>query len=177
MVLAWQSDQVNFSSLGRRQQRGIHLMLAAMTPEQKDMVQESFALVVPIADTAGSLFYDRLFELDPTLRDLFRGNIQEQSKKLMQMLSVAVAGLDNLERIVPALHALGRRHVAYGVRPRHFDTVATALLWTLETGLGPRFTAEVRQAWGAVFALVAATMQEGMQVNDAFEDAMDGIAA
>lgn len=137
-------------------------MLARMTPEQKSLVQESFALVAPIADQAGALFYNRLFQLDPTLRSLFRGDIQEQSKKLMQMLAVAVAGLDNVQSIVPALHALGRRHVAYGVTKQHFDTVATALLWTLETGLGPRFTTDVKQAWVAVYTLLVATMQDAM---------------
>src|SRR5258708_27443026 len=90
-------------------------MLHRMTPEQKNLVQQSFALVAPIADQAGVLFYDRLFELDPTLRSLFRGDTLEQSKKLMHTLAVAVASLDDIESIVPALHALGRRHVAYGV--------------------------------------------------------------
>jgi hemoglobin-like flavoprotein len=152
-------------------------MLPSMTPEQKHLVQESFTLVAPIADAAGALFYDRLFQLDPSLRFLFRGDIQEQSKKLMQMLAVAVASLDNVERIVPALHSLGRRHVAYGVTAQHFDTVATALLSTLETGLGPHFTSEVRQAWIAVYALLVATMQVGMQQADADADVLGGIAA
>ena len=134
-----------------------------MTPEQKNLVQESFALVAPIADEAGALFYDRLFQLDPTLRSLFRSDIQEQGKKLMQMLAVAVGSLDHLESIVPALHALGRRHVAYGVTRQHFDTVAAALLWTLNMALGPGFTPDVRQAWVAVYTLLVATMQEGMQ--------------
>lgn len=133
-----------------------------MTPEQKQLVQESFAFIAPIADQAGPLFYNRLFRLDPTLRSMFRGDIQEQSKKLMQMLAVAVASLDNVQSIVPALHALGRRHIAYGVTKQHFDTVATALVWTLETGLGPRFTTDVRLAWVAAYTLLVATMQEAM---------------
>ena len=152
-------------------------MLPGMTPEQKNLVQESFALVAPIADQAGALFYNRLFQLDPTLRSLFRGDIEEQSKKLMQMLAVAVASLDNVESIVPALHALGRRHDAYGVTKQHFDTVATALLWTLETGLGSRFTSEVRQAWVAVYTLLVTTMQEAMRGADEPAPIVEDVAA
>lgn len=133
-----------------------------MTPDQKILVQESFALVVPIADTAAQLFYSRLFELDPALRPMFRGDMREQGQKLMQMLTVAVRGLDRLDAIVPAVQALGRRHVAYGVRPKDFDTVASALLWTLEQGLGDAFTPAVRDAWTAVYGLLAGVMKAAM---------------
>jgi hemoglobin-like flavoprotein len=138
-------------------------MLQRMTPKQKNLVQDSFSLVVPIADEAGALFYSRLFQVDPTLRTLFRGDLSQQSRKLMQMLAVAVRGLDNLESIVPAVHALGRRHVAYGVTSEQFEAVGAALLWTLATALGPGFTSEVREAWTAVYSVVANTMQEGMR--------------
>src|SRR5438093_6961321 len=127
-------------------------MLKRMTPVQKNLVQDSFSLVVPIADEAGALFYSRLFQLDPTLRTLFRGDLSEQTRKLMQMLAVAVRGLDDLESIRSALHALGRRHVAYAVTGQHFETVGDALLWTLETGLGASFTPEVREAWTGVYS-------------------------
>src|SRR5688572_13851961 len=103
-----------------------------MTPEQKTLVQQTFAMVTPIADTAASLFYRRLFDLDPTLELLFKGDMKEQGRKLMQALTVTVHGLDHLETTVPALQALGRRHVRYGVRDQHYDTVAAALLWTLQ---------------------------------------------
>jgi len=140
--------------------------LKPMTPQQKNLVQDSFALVVPIADEAGALFYSRLFQLDPTLRTLFRGDVTDQSRKLMQMLAVAVHGLDDLESILPALHALGRRHVAYGVTGRHFETVGAALLWTLATGLDARFTPEVREAWAVVYSVLAKSMQEGMRQSE-----------
>jgi hemoglobin-like flavoprotein len=136
--------------------------VAPVTPDQKLLVQDSFALVVPIADSAAELFYNRLFELDPSLRSLFRGDMREQGRKLIQMLSAAVAGLDRLESIVPAVRALGQRHAGYGVAARHFDTVGEALLWTLAQGLGPAFTSEVRGAWEAVYGLLAAQMQTGM---------------
>jgi hemoglobin-like flavoprotein len=130
-----------------------------MTPAQKLLVQTTFAKVVPIADTAASLFYGRLFEIDPALRPLFKGDLVEQGRKLMQMIGVAVNGLDRLDQIVPAVQQLGVRHLAYGVRDAHYATVAAALLWTLEQGLGADFTPEVRDAWTAAYTLLADTMK------------------
>ena len=132
-----------------------------MTPKQKSLVQSTFAHVVPIAETAATLFYNRLFDLDPSLRPLFKGDMQEQGRKLMQTLAVAVAGLDDLEMLVPAVRALGKRHVGYGVRDGHYVTVADALLWTLATDLGDAFTPEVRDAWATVYWILADTMKDG----------------
>lgn len=133
----------------------------SITLAQKALVQESFAQVAAIAETAAALFYARLFELDPSLRPLFRGDLREQGRKLMQMIAVAVRGLDRLDAIVPAVQALGRRHAGYGVADEHYDTVGAALLWTLEQGLGPEtFTPDVREAWASVYRLLATTMKE-----------------
>ena len=131
-----------------------------LTPGQKSLVQDSFVDIATIADDAAVLFYQRLFELDPSLRPMFRGEMAEQRKKLMQMLTAAVKGLDRLEQLVPVVQELGRRHVKYGVRDSHYDTVGEALLWTLEAGLGRGFTPDVRAAWTAVYTLLATTMKE-----------------
>jgi hemoglobin-like flavoprotein len=131
-----------------------------MNPDQIALVQSSFAHVVPISDTAATLFYTRLFELDPSLRPLFHTDMPTQGRKLMDMLRVVVNGLNRLEALVPAVQALGRRHAAYKVEDRHYDTVGAALLWTLRQGLGEGFTPEVEDAWKAAYALLAATMQE-----------------
>jgi hemoglobin-like flavoprotein len=130
-----------------------------MTPEQKQIVRETFALVEPIAEPAAALFYGRLFELDPSLRPMFRGDMAEQGKKLMQTIAVVVHGLDRLQTLIPAVEALGRRHVGYGVRDEHYLTVASALLWTLEQGLGPAFTPAAREAWTAAYTTLATVMQ------------------
>ena len=130
-----------------------------MTPAQIDMVKQSFAQVAPIAGEAGALFYNRLFTLDPSLQGLFKEDIAVQSRKLMQMLATAVNGLDKLETIVPAVQALGARHVRYGVTEAHYDTVAAALLWTLEQGLGAGFTPQVREAWVAAYSILAGAMK------------------
>ncbi len=130
-----------------------------MTPESKVLVQQSFAQVAPMSEQAAAMFYGRLFELDPGLKPLFRGDIKEQGRKLMQMLAIAVNGLDRLDDIVPAVQSLGRRHVGYGVEDRHYDTVGEALLWTLQQGLGEAFTTATRQAWIEVYGLLADTMR------------------
>jgi len=131
-----------------------------MTPEQKTLVQNSFEQVLPIADVAAELFYGRLFELDPSLRHLFRGDMKAQGRALMGMIQVAVVGLDKLERIVPAVQNLGRRHAGYGVTDAHYNTVAKALLWTLEQGLGEAFTPEVKAAWVEVYTVLATVMKD-----------------
>lgn len=130
-----------------------------ITPTQKGLVQETFRLVVPIAPTAAALFYQRLFDLDPKVRPMFKGDIGEQGMMLMQALALAVKWLDRPEALRPVLRNLGRRHVKYGVTDAHYDTVGAALIWTLERGLGERFTADVREAWVAAYDLVATTMK------------------
>jgi hemoglobin-like flavoprotein len=131
-----------------------------MTNEQKVLVQQSWEQVVPISQAAAKLFYNRLFVIDPSLRHLFRSpDMAEQGKKLMQMLTVTVRGLDRLDQLIPAVQALGRRHVGYGVTDEHYDTVAEALLWTLEQGLGEAFTPAVRDAWAAAYDVLATVMK------------------
>jgi len=130
-----------------------------MNAEHIALVQSSFERVIPIADTAAHLFYTRLFELDPSLRPMFRGDLHEQGRKLMAMLTTAVRHLGRLGEIAPALVTLGQRHAGYGVRAEHYATVASALLWTLEQGLGEYFTPAVRAAWIEAYGVLAAAMQ------------------
>jgi len=130
-----------------------------MTPSQIAAVQKSFASVLPIAHQAGIMFYERLFAMDPKLRKLFTVDIAVQSEKLMQMIGTAVHGLYLLETITPTFRALGIRYAAYGVSEADYDTVGAALLWTLEQGLGPDFTPEVKEAWTAAYTLLANTMK------------------
>ncbi|MCI0506523.1 MAG: globin domain-containing protein [Gammaproteobacteria bacterium] len=130
-----------------------------MTPEQKKLVQSTFKEVAPIAETAAKLFYSKLFELDPKLKALFKGDMEEQGRKLMKIIGVAVNGLDKLEEIVPVVEGMGKRHVAYGVEDKDYNTVGTALLWTLKQGLDGAFTSEVEEAWTVVYTLLADTMK------------------
>ena len=130
-----------------------------MTPEQKNIVQKTFADVAPIADAAAKLFYTKLFELDPELKSLFKGDMEEQGRKLMTIIGTAVNGLDKLDELVPVVEDLGKRHVGYGVKDADYNTVGTALIWTLKQGLDNKFTPEVEEAWTVVYTLLASTMK------------------
>jgi hemoglobin-like flavoprotein len=135
-----------------------------MTPAQKDLVQNTWALVVPIADTATAMFYERLFEIDPGSKELFqKTNLAEQRLKLLQVLSVAIAGLDDLDRLVPIVETLGRRHAGYGVKDEHYDSVGAALLWTLQKGLGSAWNPETAAAWTEVYGLLAGVMRRAQK--------------
>jgi hemoglobin-like flavoprotein len=132
-----------------------------MTEDQKTLIRSSFAQIAPNAQAVAALFYERLFVLDPTLRPLFKGDMEEQGRKLMGMIGVAVANLDRLDAVVPAIQQLGARHAGYGVPNQSYDTVGAALAWTLAQGLGPAYTAEMAAAWSDCYATLAAVMQQG----------------
>jgi methyl-accepting chemotaxis protein len=129
-----------------------------LTEEQIRLVQTTFAMIEPIADDAAVMFYDRLFELDPSLKPLFSEDLTTQRKALMSTLKVAVKGLSDLDSIVPAVQQLGQRHAGYGVKDEDYNSVAQALLWTLEQGLGGEFTEDVKSAWTEVYMLLAGVM-------------------
>jgi len=129
-----------------------------MTPEQIDLVQSTFQKVAPIQEQAAELFYNRLFDLDPSLKPLFKGDIKEQGKKLMATIGVAVSALKNIEQIIPTVQELGRKHVDYGVKDEDYQTVGDALLWTLGQGLGSDFTSEAEEAWSETYLVLADVM-------------------
>ena len=129
-----------------------------MTPEQVNLVQQSFAKVAPISEQAAALFYDRLFEVAPAVRSMFPDDMTEQRKKLMATLAVVVSGLTNLEAVLLAASALAKRHVSYGAKPEHYPVVGGALLWTLEKGLGDAWTSDTAAAWTAAYGTLSGYM-------------------
>jgi hemoglobin-like flavoprotein len=129
-----------------------------MTPDQVTLVQQSFARVAPISETAATLFYDRLFEIAPSVVVLFPTDMKEQRKKLMATLAVVVNGLSNLDSVLPAASALAKRHVGYGAKPEHYPVVGAALLWTLEKGLGDGWTPDVAAAWTTAYGTLSGYM-------------------
>src|SRR6266446_5104789 len=110
----------------------MHQHLNFMTLDQKQLVQKTWEKVLPISGSAATLFYGRLFELDPSTRPLFAHT---------------------------TVRDLGQRHVFYGVTLEHYSSVGRALIWTLEQGLGADFTPEVKEAWTTVYCLLADTMK------------------
>jgi len=129
-----------------------------MTPVQIQLVQSSFAKVLPIAEPAAATFYARLFELAPPVRALFKGDMVEQGRKLMAMLRTVVNLLDKPDVLVPAAQRLAERHVGYGAQPAHYAVVGEALIDTLAKGLGDAFTPETRAAWLAAYGTLSSVM-------------------
>ena len=130
-----------------------------MNKEEIQLVKQSWSQVMPIADTAASLFYQRLFEIAPEVKPLFKGDMKTQGKKLMSMINTVVVGLDRLDTLVPAIQELGRRHKSYGVKDADYDSVGAALLWTLEQGLKGGFTPNTKEAWIKAYGALANTMK------------------
>jgi nitric oxide dioxygenase len=137
-----------------------------MTPLQIKLVQDSFAKVAPISEQAAIIFYDRLFEVAPQVRAMFPDDLTEQRKKLMATLAIVVGGLTNLDAVLPAASALAKRHVGYAAKPEHYAVVGSALLWTLEKGLGEAWTPELEEAWAAAYGLLS-----GYMISEAYGSA------
>ena len=134
-----------------------------MNPTQIKLVQESFAKIAPISETAAVLFYDRLFEVAPQVKAMFPADMKEPRKKLMATLAVVVNGLGNLESILPVASALAMRHVSYGAKKEHYPVVGAALLWTLENGLGDAWTPELADAWTTAYGTLS-----GFMISEAY---------
>jgi hemoglobin-like flavoprotein len=133
----------------------------SVTPQQVELVKKTWVMVVPISDKAAELFYGRLFELEPEYKAMFKGDMMDQGKKLMKTINIAVESLDDVEPLIPTLKQMGADHAGYGVKERDYNVVGASLLWTLEKGLGDAFTDEVKNAWGAVYEVLASVMKEG----------------
>ncbi|WP_419913763.1 globin domain-containing protein [Hoeflea sp.] len=137
-----------------------------MNRDQIAIVQDTWQQVLPIAEVAADLFYDRLFELDPDVKDLFaQTDMSAQKAKLLATLASTIAGLNTSATLLRDLEELGRRHAAYGVRPAHYELIGEALLWTLERGLADRWSHEAAEAWAAAYALIAGQMQKGAKAS------------
>jgi len=129
-----------------------------MTPQQVKAIQDSFAKVAPISEQAAALFYGRLFEIAPSVKPLFTGNMKEQGRKLMATLAVVVNGLSNLDKVLPAASALAKKHIQYGVTADDYGPVGEALLWTLERGIGEQWTPELAASWAAAYTVLSEFM-------------------
>ena len=134
-----------------------------MTPEQAQIIKSTFAAVMKDKVKVGLLFYDRLFTIAPDTKPLFKKDMAEQSRKLMDTLALAIGMLRDMPSLVMTLEGLARRHVAYGVKDEHYDKVGEALLWTLQQGLGSAFTPQAREAWTALYVAVAKIMRDAVK--------------
>ena len=138
-----------------------------MKTQQIQLVKETWGYVITKSDEAGQLFYSRLFEVAPGVKHLFKGEIKEQSKKLMNMVTYVVAKLDKLETIVGEIKSLAQRHNKYGASAEHYSVVGECLIYTLKTGLGDRWNKETEEAWVAVYGVLSNAMIEGQRSTKA----------
>jgi hemoglobin-like flavoprotein len=140
-----------------------------VTARQKLLVRNSWELMRPIAIHVADLFYDRLYELDPSLEELFPDDASVQRPRFMTAVATAVSGLDDVEGMRALLQDLGRRNVSEGIRPGHYVTFGKALLWTFEQTLADAFTPPVKEAWAALHAFVSAVMLQAADARDVFK--------
>jgi nitric oxide dioxygenase len=140
-----------------------------MQPNAVSLVKESFGWVAPISEDAAAIFYTSLFETHPDLKSLFNGDMKEQGRKLMATIAVVVNSLDRLVDVLPAVQSLAVRHAGYGVKSRDYDAVGDALIWTLTTGLGERFTDQHKAAWAEVYTNLANIMRAAAETRSAAE--------
>lgn len=134
-----------------------------MEPQQIQLVKETWSYVIVKFDEAGELFYSRLFEVAPGVRHMFKGEMKEQARKLMNMVTYVIAKLDKLDTIVDEIKGLAQRHNKYGAMPEHYAVVGECLIYTLKTGLGSRWNDEVEGAWLAVCGVLSDAMIEGQK--------------
>ncbi len=132
-----------------------------MDVKQIELVQKTFEKSVgPIAQEAGEIMYLRLFEMDPSLKPLFKGDIKRQGEMLFIAIGLAIQNIDNPARMAEAVAELGKRHQGYGVQAGYFNIFGAALMWSLGQVIGPDFTPEVKVAWGEAYSLLAKAMRE-----------------
>ena len=137
-----------------------------MTPKQIELVETSWDFVLMNTAEAGVIFYNKLFELDPSLRSLFKDDIKSQSQKLISLITFAVHKLNSIDEIISDVKALGVRHRGYKVKPEYYSTVAEALLWTLGKGLGDKWNEELKEAWVTLYILLSKTMIEAAEEKE-----------
>ena len=138
-----------------------HFML---TSKQIELVENSWDYVLLNSQETGAIFYKKLFEIDPALRQLFKSELHVQSEKFVAMITFAVHKLNNMNEIIDDVKALGSHHHKNSVKPEHYVSVAAALLWTIESALGKEWSTEIKEAWMAVYSALAKTMI-GVQNN------------
>lgn len=130
-----------------------------MTQRQIELVKSTWSMAASLDPiVVGGLFYNRLFEIAPQVKPMFRNPIPEQSKKLLAMVNYVIVKLDKLDAILDEVAKLAQRHTAYGVKPEHYIIVGEALLWTLEQGLGENWNAEVKDAWIECYTILSGAM-------------------
>jgi hemoglobin-like flavoprotein len=138
-----------------------------MSPQQIQLVKDTWSYFIIKSDQAGELFYARLFEVAPDVRPLFKEDIREQAKKLMSTVTYVVTKLDKLDNVIGEIRSLAQRHKKYGAVKAHYAVVGDCLIYTLKNGLGDRWTPQVEAAWVEVYKILANAMIEAQEAKAA----------
>ena len=134
--------------------------MTGLSTDDIEKVRDSFDRIWPISTRTAALFYDRLFEIAPEVRPLFRNDLDEQKRKFISTLAVIVGSLDNTSKLVSLTDTLARQHGTFGVQPAHYPLVGEALFWSLERGLGDNWTPGVAASWGKAYGVISTFMIE-----------------
>jgi len=130
-----------------------------MKPEQIKLVKKTWKILMGINPTIiGDAFYSKLFTDHPAIRKLFPSDMNQQYIKLVDMLTSIIMNLDHLESVSEEIIAMSNRHTGYGVKPAHYEMVGSALMWTLQKGLGAEWSDDIENAWIACYQSLADTM-------------------
>ena len=127
-----------------------------------EYLETSFDLVAPRGEALMDTFYARLFAAAPAVKPLFAGtDLRRQKGMLLSALVLLRKSLRDLDAIIPALRAMGARHVGYGARPEHYPVVGEVLIASMAEVAGDAWRPEYERAWEAAFGVVAGAMLEG----------------
>ncbi|GAB4485711.1 MAG: hypothetical protein OHK0045_03590 [Raineya sp.] len=130
-----------------------------MTEEQKSLVKQSFPKVLASTLSSTQVLYEKLFELAPESKDLFKNtSLDRQSQMLIAAIGRIVKSIDKWETVKPDLEAIASRHINYGLSPEHFAFFGQALIHMLQTSLKESWSKELEDAWKAVYQNVSEVM-------------------
>lgn len=137
-----------------------------LTEKQIKIIKQSWGQLRGVnAVTIGDVFYRKLFIDEPQFKHMFKSSVEEQSKKLIEMLSLIVARVDRLDELTEDVKQLAIRHVNYGVKDKHYESVGGALIWTLQVALGKDWNDETEEAWTKCYQILASTMIDATKIT------------
>jgi len=138
-----------------------------MTPQQVIVVQRTWKTLRGVnPEILGDVFYSKLFIEMPALKRLFKNPMEAQYKKLMDMISMIVGRLQQIDEVTDNIQQMAKRHVGYGVKKAHYKLVGTALLWTLQQGLANDWNEEVEEAWLMCYNKIAGIMIQASECRN-----------
>ncbi|NIJ14972.1 NAD(P)H-flavin reductase/hemoglobin-like flavoprotein [Saccharomonospora amisosensis] len=129
------------------------------------LIRQTWQLAQPYLPEISHSFYNMLFALAPTARDVFPIGMQAAEGKHVRALGHLILLVDRPEDLAPYLRQLGRDHRKFGTVDQHYEAVGTALLAALKRHLGPAWTPEVERAWAEAYTIVARSMQEAAEAD------------